>query len=114
MTFNRPRPGSIFTGRPFSPQPGTHPPAEPIHDLPLSIPPSVMRKSSVPRKTCGKHRPPRKPHRYHPLPPPPDAIRTSSVSPMSNPGPSNGSGKIGSRGHVSHALRRPRGGALNL
>jgi hypothetical protein len=40
MTFNRPRPGSIFTGRPFSPQPGTHPPAEPIQDLPFSIPPS--------------------------------------------------------------------------
>jgi hypothetical protein len=40
MTFNRPRPGSIFTGRPFSPQPGTHPPAAPTHDLPLSIPPS--------------------------------------------------------------------------
>ena len=27
--FNRPRPGSIFTGRPFNPQPGTYPPAEP-------------------------------------------------------------------------------------
>jgi hypothetical protein len=40
MTFNRPRPGLIFTGRPFSPQPGTHPPAEPIRELPLSIPPS--------------------------------------------------------------------------
>jgi hypothetical protein len=39
-TFNRPRPGSIFTGRPFSPQPGTHPPAGPTHDVALSISPS--------------------------------------------------------------------------
>jgi hypothetical protein len=40
MTFNRPRPGSIFTGWPLRPQPGTHPPAEPTHDVAGSLPPS--------------------------------------------------------------------------
>jgi hypothetical protein len=97
MTFNRPPPDRSSPAGPSVRNQGLTLPLRLLTTfLSPSLPPE-MRKSSVPRKTCGKHRPPRKPHRYHPLPPPPDAMRTSSVSPMSNPGPSNGSGKIGSR-----------------
>jgi hypothetical protein len=97
MTFNRPRPGSIFTGRPFSPQPGTHPPAEPIQDLPFSIPPSGDAEILSPEEDLRQAPPVPETPSVPSAPTAPDAMRTSSVSPMSNPGPSNGSGKIGSR-----------------
>jgi putative DNA primase/helicase len=48
MTFNRPRPGSIFAGRPFRPQPETLPSAEPTHDVPGSIPPSGAAEIASP------------------------------------------------------------------